>query len=174
MRDRAPKPRTSDTTIARTSRRGTLMCRRSAVAAASRESARPDQRRKNCRCPNTAISNRAGVLQTRLDPPLCFLPPLAIDWLKSFRFAQDLGRLHRGHRKFIVRKITPARAKIRAGIAQDVDQLQAHPVTLRHREHLVFTSRGKLSQVTKAKPGPKFSRAAGDEIGVFVELSRRF
>src|SRR5438552_4054344 len=149
MRDRAPNPRTSDTTIARTSRRGTLRCRRSAVAPASRKTA-------------------------RVRAPLSFLAPLAIDWLKSFRFAQNLGRLHRGHREFIVRKITPARAKIRAGIAQDVDQLQAHAVTLRHREHLVFTSRGKLSQVAKAKPGPKFSRAAGDEIGVFVELSRRF
>src|SRR5207249_12189374 len=59
-------------------------------------------------------------------------------------------------------------------IAQDVDQLQTHAVALPHSEHLVFTSRGNLAQMAKAKPGPKFSRAAGHEIDVFVKLSRRF
>ena len=40
MRDRPPNPKTSDAVIARTSFRGTLICRWSAVAPASRKSAR--------------------------------------------------------------------------------------------------------------------------------------
>ncbi len=113
-------------------------------------------------------------MQSGLDPPLRFLTPLAIDWLKSFRFPQNLGRLHREHGKFFAWIITSARAKIVAGIAQNVNQLQAHAVAFRHSEHLVFASYSKFWQMAKTQPGPKFSRTAGNEIGVFVELGRRF
>src|SRR5437588_4793993 len=76
--------------------------------------------------------------------------------------------------EFVVWKITPTRAKIGPRIAQNVDQLQTHSVAFPHPEHVVFASRRKLWQMTKTEPGPKFSRAPGNQISVFVELRRRF
>src|SRR5438477_1472480 len=76
--------------------------------------------------------------------------------------------------EFVVWKITAARAKIGPRIAQNVDQLQTHSVAFPHPEHVVFASRCKLWQMTKTEPGPKFSRATGNKICVFVELPRRF
>ena len=85
-----------------------------------------------------------------------------------------MGRLHRDHGKFFLWKITPACAKVRTGIAQNVNQLQTHAVPFPHPEHVVFALRSKLWKVAKTEPGPKFSRTAGDEMSVFVEARRRF
>src|SRR5262249_37406853 len=71
-------------------------------------------------------------------------------------------------------KIATAGAKISAGVAQDVNQLQTHSVTLGQVEHLRFTSGCEFRQVTKTESRPKFTGAAGNEISVFVELGRCF
>src|SRR4029453_621848 len=142
--------------------------------AQKRERARADERGKSGRDTHTAIADRVGVFHSISNPPLPFLSPLSINRQKPFGLAHSLRRLHRDRRELFVWKITAARAKIGAGIAQNVDQLQTHSVTLRQVEHFRFAMARELWQMSKTKPRPKFSGAAGDEVSVFIELGRGF
>src|SRR5437764_1560686 len=72
-----------------------------------------------------------------------------------------------------MRKIAATGAKISAGVAQNINQLQTHAVTFGEPEHFGFVSRAKFWQMPETKPGPKFSRATGDKISVLVELGGR-
>src|SRR5437016_3523281 len=119
---------------------------------------------------NTAISNRERVLQPRFQTAVGFVEPLRVDGEKALGLLNDLCRPERNRFQFLLGKITAAGAQIGASVAENISQLQAHPVLLAEREHLFCASPRKISQMSKAKPGPEFADAAGDEISVLIKL----
>src|SRR5262249_14256548 len=138
------------------------------------ESARADDRRKSGRNTHAAVADCVGVLDSGIHPLLRFLAPFSKDRDETLRFTDNLRRFHRNRGELFVLKITAARTKIGAGVAQNVNQLQSHSATLPEIEHFHFASLREFRQVTKTQPRPKFAGAAGNEISVFVELGRGF
>ena len=67
-------------------------------------------------------------------------------------------------------KITSSRSKIRAGVAQHIDQLKPHAVTLAKRKHLVFGPARELANVPETESRPKLTDTTGNQIGVFLEI----
>src|SRR5437867_8621942 len=72
--------------------------------------------------------------------------------------------------QFVFRKITSARAQIGAGVAQNVDQLKRHSVTLAQRQHLVFAQTREVPNMPETKARPEFADTTGNQIGVFVQI----
>src|SRR5712691_197937 len=149
------------------------MQRSRAGIAQERERSCADQRRQNRRRANAPISNGAGILYSRFDSALGFFAPLSVDRLKTFRFAYDLRSFHPRRRQFFIREIASARAEISAGIAQNIDQLQSHAVALAQIEHFIFAPRREVPHMPKAETRPKLTGRSGDEVSVFIEISRR-
>ena len=67
-------------------------------------------------------------------------------------------------------KITSSRSKIRAGVAQHIDQLKRHAVTLSQSKHLVLGLARELANVPETESRPKFADTTGNQVGVFVEI----
>src|SRR4029079_4150146 len=70
----------------------------------------------------------------------------------------------------VFRKITSPRSKIRACVAQHINQLKRHPVMLSQRKHLVFSPARELAHVAETESRPKFADTTGNQIRVFVKI----
>src|SRR5262249_61669209 len=102
------------------------------------ERACADERGKNGRHAHATVADRVGVFDSGFAPLLRFLAPFSKDRHETLWLPHNLGRLHRDRRKLLVWKITAARTEIGAGVAQNVNQLQSHSVTLAEIEHFHF------------------------------------
>src|SRR6476620_6978948 len=67
-------------------------------------------------------------------------------------------------------KITSARSKIRAGVAQHINQLKRHAITLSQGKHLVLCPARELANVPETESRPKFADTTGNQISVFVKI----
>src|SRR5436190_21521740 len=67
-------------------------------------------------------------------------------------------------------KITSSRSKIRAGVAQHVDQLKRHAITLSQSQHLVLAPVCEVADMPETESRPEFTDTTGNEICVFIEI----
>src|SRR5262249_15898030 len=72
--------------------------------------------------------------------------------------------------QFVLGEITSARTQIRAGVAQHIDQLKRHSVTLSESQHFIFATAGEVANLPETESRPKFTDTTGNQIGVFVEI----
>src|SRR5437667_10171659 len=72
--------------------------------------------------------------------------------------------------QFVFREITSARSKIRAGIAQHIDQLKRHAVTLAERQHLVFAQPREILNMPETESRPKFTDTTSNQISVLIQI----
>ena len=72
--------------------------------------------------------------------------------------------------QFEFRKITSARAKIGADVAQHIDQLKGHAVALAESQHLVLAQAGEIPDMPETEPRPKFTDTTGNQIRVFIQI----
>src|SRR5215813_2880058 len=67
-------------------------------------------------------------------------------------------------------KITSSRSKIRASVAQHVDQLQRHAVTLAESKHLVLGAACEIANMPETESRPKFTDTTGHQVRVSIEI----
>ena len=84
--------------------------------------------------------------------------------------------IYEGPDQLFIRKVTPPRPQILAGIAQNINQLQSHPVLLPEREHFHFAPVRRLPE-TSLRQGDEIleqevlDRVSGRAHGFIVRLS---
>ena len=73
---------------------------------------------------------------------------------------------------FVIREINAPERRIHAPVAQDVDQLQGLPVKAAAATHDFERSARESAQARRAKIGPEFPHAPGDQPSVALEFLR--
>src|SRR5439155_6676306 len=122
------------------------------------------------RSAHATIFDRARIFYSRRKACLCVLQPRSIDRLEALRFGEDLRWSQVRSVQFVFGKITSSRSKIRTSVAQHIDQLKRHAVTLSQSKHLIFGPARELANVPVTESRPKLTHTTGNQIGVFLEI----